>query len=254
MGLQNFSVRDRVIVVTGSSQGIGKALAIGLAKEGAKVAINSRYMEKLQPIAEEIKALGGKVLAFQADMRNYDEVAAFMEAAKFHFGRIDVLINNAGGSFAHQLEQLSANGFRAVVENNLHQVFHVCRAVQPYMAEQGGGTIINISSVAGLRGFPGLGAYGAAKAGVINLTQTLAIEWAKYNIRVNAIAPGLIVTEGSEEVLLPNEEKKREYEAQTLVGRLGTTEDVLNAVLYLASDASSYVTGQTLTVDGGYLH
>jgi len=251
MGLKDFSVRDQVIVVTGSSQGIGKALAIGLAKEGAKVAINSRHMEKLQPIVEEIKALGGKVLAYQADMRIYEEVAAFMEAAQFHFGRIDVLINNAGGSFGHRLEDLSANGFRAVVQNNLHQVFHACHAVRPYMAKQGGGKIISISSIAGLRGSPGLGAYGAAKAGVINLTQTLAIEWAKYGIRVNAIAPGLILTEGSEEVLVPNEEKKREYEASTLVGRLGVPEDILNAVIYLASEASSYVTGQTLVVDGG---
>src|SRR5690606_2722740 len=138
-----------------------------------------------------------------------------------------------------------------VVQNTLHQVFHACHAVRPHMAKQGGGKIIDIRSIAGLRGSQGLSAYGAAIAGVINLTPTLAIEWAKYGIRVNAIAPGLILTEGSEEVLVPNEEKKREYEASTLVGRLGVPEDILNAVIYLASEASSYVTGQTLVVDGG---
>jgi NAD(P)-dependent dehydrogenase (short-subunit alcohol dehydrogenase family) len=251
MGLHSYSVRDKVVLITGSSQGIGKALAIGFAREGAKVVINSRKMDKLTPIIEEIQSIGADVLPVQADMRKYDEVVSLMQQAEKHFGRIDILINNAGGSFGHSLADLSPNGFDAVVRNNLNQVFYCCSAVRPIMEMQGGGRIINISSTAGLRATPGLGAYGAAKAGVINLTQTLSEEWAKYKIFVNCIAPGLILTEGAEEVLVPNEETKREYESKITVGRIGVPEDILNACLYLGTEASSYVTGQTITVSGG---
>jgi 3-oxoacyl-[acyl-carrier protein] reductase len=251
VGLRDFSVEGLTVVVTGSSQGIGRAVAVGMAREGAKVVVNSRHREKLQPVVEEIENSRGEVLAVQADMRNPDDVNRLMEEARKRFGRIDVLINNAGGSFGHRLDELSPNGFEAVVRNNLNQVFYACRAVRPIMAEQGGGKIINISSVAGLRGSPGLGAYGAAKAGVIQLTQTLAVEWAVYGITVNCIAPGLILTEGAEEVLVPNEEKRREYERKIPAGRLGVPEDILNACIYLSSPASSYVNGHTLVVDGG---
>lgn len=251
MGLQDFSVKDKVFVVTGSSQGIGKGVAIGLAKEGAKVVINSRKKEKLEPIVKEIESFGGEVLAVEADMRQSDQITAMFEQTKQRFGRIDVLINNAGGSFGHQMDELSPNGFDAVVRNNLNQVFYACRAVRPFMAEQGGGVIVNISSTAGLRGSPGLGAYGAAKAGVINMTYTLAVEWAKYKIRVNCIAPGLILTEGAEEVLVPTEEKRKEAEARIPVGRIGVPEDILNACIFLSTEASSYMTGQTIVVDGG---
>ena len=251
MGLHSYSVKDKIVVITGSSQGIGKALAIGFAREGAKVVINSRKIDKLTPIVEEIQSIGAEVLAVQADMRTYDEVVSMMEQAQSHFGRIDILINNAGGSFGHSLADLSPNGFDAVVRNNLNQVFYCCSAVRPIMDKQGGGHIINISSTAGLRATPGLGAYGAAKAGVINLTQTLSEEWAKHKIFVNCIAPGLILTEGAEEVLVPNEETKREYESKITVGRIGVPDDILNACLYLGTEASSYVTGQTITVSGG---
>jgi 3-oxoacyl-[acyl-carrier protein] reductase len=251
MGLDSFTVKDKVVVVTGSSQGIGRALALGFAREGAKVVINSRKMEKLEPIVKEIEAMGAEVLAVQADMRKYEEVAGMMQKVKERFGRIDLLINNAGGSFGHTLAELSPNGFDAVVRNNLNQVFYCCHAVRPIMEAQGGGRIINIASVAGLRATPGLGAYGAAKAGVINLTQTLSEEWAKYKIYVNAIAPGLIMTEGVEDVLVPDEETKHRYESQITVGRIGVPEDIFNACLYLGTDASSYVTGFTLTVSGG---
>jgi NAD(P)-dependent dehydrogenase (short-subunit alcohol dehydrogenase family) len=251
VGLNSYSIKGKVVVVTGSSQGIGKALAAGFAREGAKVVVNSRKMEKLEPIVKEIRETGAEVLPVQADMRQYEEVVDMMQKVKDRFGRIDVLINNAGGSFAHTLDQLSPNGFDAVVKNNLNQVFYCCSAVRPIMEEQGGGRIINISSVAGLRATPGLGAYGAAKAAVVNLTETLAMEWAQYNIFVNCIAPGLILTEGSEEVLVPTPEIKKEFERNIPVGRLGMPEDILNACLYLGTEASSYVTGETIKVSGG---
>lgn len=251
MALADFSVKDKVVVVTGSSQGIGRALAIGFAKEGAKVVINSRKIEKLQPIEEEIKSFGGDVLSVQADMRKVDEIENMMQKTKEHFGRIDLLINNAGGSFGHTLDALSPNGFNAVVSNNLNQVFYCCSAVRPIFEEQGGGKIINISSIAGIYASPGLGAYGAAKAGVINLTKTLSKEWAKYNILVNCIAPGLIITEGAEEVLVPTQEKKQKVIDETPAGRLGVPEDILNACLYLGTEAASFVTGETITISGG---
>lgn len=251
MGLNSYDIKGKVVVVTGSSQGIGKGVAIGMAGEGAKVAINGRKTEKLRAVAREIEEAGGKVLPCPADLRDFEQVKAMMQRVKEHFGRIDVLINNAGGSFSHNLEDLSPNGFDAVVRNNLHQVFYCCSAVRPIMAEQGGGRIINISSVAGLRGTPGLGAYGAAKAGVINLTETLALEWASYNIAVNCIAPGIILTEGMEEVMASSEEVKRELERRIPLRRLGVPEDILNACLYLATKASSYVTGETIKVACG---
>lgn len=252
MGLNSYRIRGKVVVVAGSSQGIGRGLAVGLAREGAKVAINGRKMEKLETVAREIEERGGEVFPYPADLRDFEQVSAMMQRVKERFGRIDVLINNAGGSFSHNLEDLSPNGFDAVVRNNLHQVFYCCSAVRPIMAEQGGGgRIINISSVAGLRGTPGLGAYGAAKAGVINLTETLALEWASHNIAVNCIAPGIILTEGMEEVLASSEEAKRELERRIPLGRLGVPEDILNACLYLATVASSYVTGETIKVAGG---
>lgn len=251
MGLDSFSVKDKVVIVTGSSQGIGKQLAIGFVKEGAKVVVNSRSMERLDSVVKEIEELGGEVLAVEADMRSFDDIKNMMEQTKEKFGRIDVLINNAGGSFGHTLAELSPNGFDAVVRNNLNQVFYCCSAVRSIMAEQGGGNIVNISSTAGLGASVGLGAYGAAKAGVINLTKTLAVEWAEDKIFVNCIAPGLVMTEGAEEVLMPTEEKKREREQRITVGRIGVPEDILNACLYLSTDASSYVTGETIRVAGG---
>src|SRR5699024_4333752 len=154
MGLDQYTMHGKVVVVTGSSQGIGKGLAIGLAKEGAKVVVNSRKKEKLEPVVKEIEQTRGEVFPVQADMRRYEDVEDMMQRAAERFGRIDVLINNAGGSFGHTLESLSPNGFDAVVRNNPNQVFYCCKAVRPIMVEQGGGRIINISSVAGLRATP----------------------------------------------------------------------------------------------------
>ncbi|QQK76440.1 glucose 1-dehydrogenase [Salicibibacter cibarius] len=251
MSLKDFSVKDKVVIITGSSQGIGHRLATGFAEEGAKVVVNSRKYEKLKPLIEEIEKTGGEVLPVQADMREYDDVVALMKKANERFGRIDLLINNAGGSFGHSLDELSPNAFSAITRNNLDQVFNCCAAVRPFMAEQDGGRIINVSSMAGIRPSPGLGAYGAAKAGVISLTETLALEWSKYNILVNCIAPGLIVTEGTKDVLIPTEKKEQEYRNKIPVGRIGVPEDILNACLYLASEASSYITAETIKVEGG---
>jgi len=137
-GTEQLSHPGKVVVVAGSSQGIGRGLAVGLAREGAKVAINGRKMEKLETVAREIEERGGEVFPYPADLRDFEQVSAMMQRVKERFGRIDVLINNAGGSFSHNLEDLSPNGFDAVVRNNLHQVFYCCSAVRPIMAEQGG--------------------------------------------------------------------------------------------------------------------
>ena len=248
----DLGLRDRVYVVTGASRGLGRAAVQRLASvEGHHVIATARDPAQLEPMHSRLAMLGCRIDCHPLDVTDDASVAALRDWLAERFGRIHVLINNAGGSFSHNLEDLSPNGFDAVVRNNLHQVFYCCSAVRPIMAEQGGGRIINISSVAGLRGTPGLGAYGAAKAGVINLTETLALEWASYNIAVNCIAPGIILTEGMEEVLASSEEAKRELERRIPLRRLGVPEDILNACLYLATEASSYVTGETIKVAGG---
>jgi NAD(P)-dependent dehydrogenase (short-subunit alcohol dehydrogenase family) len=251
MLIESFDVKDKVIIITGSSSGIGKDCVRNFLELGAKVCLNGRNETRLNLALNEMKEYEENVMGVVADGRKEEEVTALVEKVINRFGKIDVLINNAGGSFPVKAEQISSNGFNAVIQTNLHTVFHFSKAVLPHFKAHGKGKIINISSIAGIQPTPSEAHYGTSKAGVNHLTKTLAQEWGEFNINVNAIAPGPIMTKIAEEHLWHNQEKKQAIENQVALKRIGTTLDVFYACLYLATSASDYVTGSILTVDGG---
>jgi NAD(P)-dependent dehydrogenase (short-subunit alcohol dehydrogenase family) len=251
MLLDSFDVKDKVIIITGSSSGIGKDCAKNFLELGAKVCINGRNDERLNLALNELNEYKQNIMGVVADGRREEDVTELIDKVINRFGKVDVLINNAGGSFPIKAEQLSSNGFNSVIQTNLHTVFHFSKAVLPYFKAQGKGKIINISSVAGMQPSPNEAHYGTSKAAVNHLTKTLAQEWGEYNIQVNAIAPGPIMTKNAEEHLWSNPKKKKMVESQIALSRIGSTIDVFYACLYLASPAADYVTGTILNVDGG---
>jgi NAD(P)-dependent dehydrogenase (short-subunit alcohol dehydrogenase family) len=249
--LNLFALPGRVAVVTGSGQGIGRAIAWALADAGCDVVLNARRTHDLEITAEGVRARGHDALVVAGDIRDFSEVLA--DRAMERFGRIDVWVNNVGGSdekTTRLLIDTPDEVFRAQLELNLTSAFQGCKAAAARM--QPGGSIVNISSGAGMRGSPLTGPYAAAKAGLNNLSETLALELAPH-IRVNTVAPGPVATEAFEQVL--NTGGKLEAIAATIpLGRIGTPDDIAAAVLYLASDAASWVTGQLLLVGGGRTH
>jgi NAD(P)-dependent dehydrogenase (short-subunit alcohol dehydrogenase family) len=246
--LEGLDLAGRVAVVTGSGQGIGRAIAWGLADAGCDVVLNARRINDLEETAAGVEERGRTALIAQGDIRNFSETIA--SRAMEHFGRIDIWVNNVGGSdekTTRALIDTPDDVFRSQLELNLTSAFQGCKAAATRMGP--GGSIVNISSGAGMRGSPFTGPYAAAKAGMNNLTQTLALELAP-NIRVNTVAPGPVATEAFDEVL--NTAGKLDEIAATIpLGRLGTPDDIAGAVLYLASDLASWVTGQLILVAGG---
>jgi len=246
----NYGVEDRTAVVTGASQGIGRAIAETLAASGADVAICSRSMDRVGPVAEGINEANdtGNALAFECDVRERERVEEFVEATVKEFGGIDVLVNNAGGEFVANFEDISENGWRTIVDLNLNSTVHCSQVAGEVMREGDGGSIINISSVNGQHAAPGESHYGAAKAAIIRLTETLAVEWADDGVRVNCVAPGLVQTPGVAETLgiqsddMPSREKVER--------RIGHSEEIADVVQFLASPAASFVNGETLTAKG----
>lgn len=242
-------LKGKTAIVTGSSRGIGKDIALALAGAGAKVVINYLENEKsARKVLKEIEALGGVALAIKADVSSVSEAELLVEEAVQFFGRLDILVNNAGINRDGLLLRMSDEDWETVLRTNLTGVFNCARAALKPMLKQRAGRIINISSVVGLVGNAGQTNYAAAKAGVIGLTKSLAKEVASRNILVNAVAPGFIETEMT--AALPA--KAREELMKTIpLGRFGSAEDVAGVVLFLASPAAGYITGQTITVDGG---
>jgi len=238
----------KVALVTGGGTGIGKAIAYGFGKLGARVAITSRKEEHFIPARDEFKQSGIDCFATRCDIRQVEEVEAMVDGVLKHYGRIDILVNNAGGQFPSPAENISPKGWATVINNNLNGTFNVTQTVaNKWMIPNMGGKIINI--VANMwRGFPGLAHTGAARAGVANLTMTLAVEWAKYRIRVNAIAPGTIATAGLK--AYPREVVELQRSVIPLK-RFGKPEDVAQLALFLASEAGDYITGAIIPVDGG---
>jgi NAD(P)-dependent dehydrogenase (short-subunit alcohol dehydrogenase family) len=249
--LTEFSLDGRVILITGASRGIGRAIALRLAQAGAKVVVSSRKLENVQTVAEEIKAAGGEALAVQAHVGQPDDVTALVARTVETFGRVDVAVNNAATN-PHFGPLLTADEgqWDKIMDTNVKGYFRVCKAVVPHMEAQGGGKIINLASIAGVRPSPAMGVYSISKAAVIMLTQVLAVELGPANIKVNAIAPGVIKTRFSQ-LLWQTPEIAEPTLANLPLGRFGEPEDVAGLALYLASPASDYVTGAVFLVDGG---
>jgi peroxisomal 2,4-dienoyl-CoA reductase len=248
----------KVALVTGGGTGIGLGIATCLATSGAEVAIASRKPEHLEPAAEQLRATGAKVSAVEVNVREPDSVARMVERVSQQHGRIDILVNNAAGNFYAPSAGLSPNGWRAVVETDLYGTFYCCQAVYPVMKAQGGGRIVSISMTLHYRGWPLMAHATAAKAGVDALTRTLAVEWARDRITVNAVAPGPIPTEGVKKAFTPPGADAvdlfgmEQYARESIpLGRWGTPADIGEMVTYLASPAGDWITGAIMVVDGG---
>jgi len=236
-------------LVTGGGTGICRGIALAFAQHGCHVAITSRKMEHLEPTVDELRGIGVRALASAADVRDPAAVGETVAAVVAELGRLDILINGAAGNFVCLAENLSPNGFGTVVDIDLKGTFNASRAALPHLKARGG-SVINISATLPYLGTMGQSHAAAAKAGIDSLTRTLAVEWGPFGIRVNGIAPGPI--DGTEGVRRLTSEASREQAVRTCpMGRLGTTDDIANAALYLCSDAASYVNGVTLVVDGG---
>jgi 3-oxoacyl-[acyl-carrier protein] reductase len=249
---QAFEISGKKAIVTGGGTGIGRSISLELAKAGVSVVIASRNIEHLEPTANAIKSLGGKALPIRADVRQPEDVEKVVTKAVNELGNIDILVNNSGANFECPFEDISPRGWGAVVDTILTGTYLFCRAVGKHMIRYRSGNIVNISSIAGRDGSPLMAHYGAAKAGIINLTKSLAAEWGKYNIRVNCIAPGAIITDAMLTMLSfeSQEEAYKKWGKKNSLGHAGMPEDVAYSVLYLVSDAARFVTGTTLYVDG----
>lgn len=253
MGLDIFSLEGKRALVTGASRGIGAAIALAYAEAGADVAVSARSTGDLEALAGKIQATGRTGVAITCDVGKTDEVTACVERAIRTLGGIDILVNNAGGTrFMAPLVTTREEGWDKGIALNLKSVFLFCHEVGPHMLERRSGSVINISSVGGLHASPALSFYGAAKAGVINLTKTLAVEWGHAGVRVNAICPGWVRTDLNRNLWEDPGTAEATVERVPL-GRWGETPDIVGAAIFLASDAASYVTGQTLVIDGGML-
>ncbi|MGH7324864.1 MAG: SDR family NAD(P)-dependent oxidoreductase [Candidatus Rokuibacteriota bacterium] len=256
MARSPFSLEGRTAIVTGGGTGIGKSIALEFAKAGADVAVCSRKAENVEPVAKAVRDLGRRAFAMVVDVRIEEQVQAVVQRAAHEFGRLDVMVNNAGASFRAKPQDISVNGWNAVVGINLNGVFLGCKWAYHQMQKQGGGgVIINVASIAGVYGSTMMSHYGAAKAAVINLTRALAVAWARQGVRVNCIAPGPVETEGYLDVLHKTdpdaEETYRAVAARVALGRWGRVEEIAWPAVFLASDASSFMTGETIVIDGG---
>jgi NAD(P)-dependent dehydrogenase (short-subunit alcohol dehydrogenase family) len=241
---------ERVALVTGGGTGLGRAIAIELGRLGAKVAVLGRRRE---PLDDTVAALSGEGFAVQADVRDPDALAAAFDAAEEALGPLTTLVNNAAGNFLVRADELSPNGWRAVVGIVLDGTFFCSRELGRRVAARGGANaqIVNLVASYAWTGGPGTVHSAAAKAGVVNLTRTLAVEWARHGIRVNSIAPGPIDTEETRTRLWPTEEIREQVLRRVPLGRFGRENEVANACAYLVSDFAGYVTGDVLTLDGG---
>ncbi|MFI5271462.1 MAG: SDR family oxidoreductase [Ktedonobacterales bacterium] len=240
----------KTIVVSGGGTGIGRAIARELATLGATVVICSRSPEHLEPTRDEILASGGQAVALPVNVRDPDSVAAFFATLKQRDGRVDGLVNNAGGQFLSPAEAITPRGWSAVVETNLNGAFHMSRGALDAGMREHGGAIVNIVMEM-WRGMPGMAHSGAARAGVVNLTQSLALEWATYGVRVNAVAPGLINSSGLKTYPAEVQARLAAVASEIPAARMGTEAEVAAATTFLLSPASAFISGTTLKVDGG---
>lgn len=240
---------SKTIVVSGGGTGIGRATARELASLGAHVVICSRKPEHLEPTRAEIATAGGQVTALPCNIRDPEMVDAFFKAVGERVGPVHALVNNAGGQFLSPAEAITPKGWHAVVETNLTGTFYMSRAALDAGLRASGGSIVSIV-MENWRGFPGMAHSGAARAGVINLTQSLALEWAPYGVRVNAVAPGLINSSGLQQYPEAVQQQFAAVAADVPAGRMGTESEIAAAVVFLLSPAAAFISGATLKVDG----
>ncbi|MBI5402015.1 MAG: SDR family oxidoreductase [Ignavibacteriae bacterium] len=248
---KQFSVKEKVCIITGAGKGIGREAAQLFYSEGAAVALITRNMDDLRSLKKELMFDDSRVLLYSGDVSDEETVKNFVKESMNKFQRIDVLINNAGMRFRKQFLDTTTEEWDKVINTNLNSAYFFCREAGRHMVEQKSGKIINIASIVGTLGLPELTAYGASKGGMITLTKCLALEWAEYNINVNAIAPGFCETSYAEDF------KKKAELYKFTIERIpqknwGASIDIANACLFLASDAAKYITGEVLNVDGGW--
>lgn len=248
--LELFSLKGKVALFTGGSRGLGKAMAIGLAKAGADVAVVGRKVD--QDVIDQISAQGVRGKFYEYDLANVDGIAALVGEVKKDFGHIDILVNNAGVQSRHKAVDFPKADWDFVLNVNLNAVFFLCQEVGRLMLAQGKGKIINIASLLSFQGGLTVPAYAASKGAVAQFTKSLSNEWASQGVNVNCIAPGYMATEMNT-ALIADATRSRQIMDRIPAGRWGKPEDMVGAVVYLASDASDYVNGSTITVDGGWM-
>ncbi|GAB4566594.1 MAG: SDR family NAD(P)-dependent oxidoreductase [Anaerolineae bacterium] len=250
--LDVFRLDGRVALITGGSKGLGKAMAEALAGAGADVAITSRRLEDATAAAEEISSsTGRRVIPVKADVTSSADVQQMVERVVSELGRIDILVNNAGINIRGPIVELSEDDWRQVIDTNLTGPWLCARAVGPYMSAQRWGRVINVSSMLGFVGLPERTPYASSKGGLIQMTRTLALEWAPYGITVNALCPGPIMT-AINEIFKTNPELYESFRARIPLGRWGEPEDLQGAVIFMASEASRFMTGSLVVIDGGW--
>jgi NAD(P)-dependent dehydrogenase (short-subunit alcohol dehydrogenase family) len=251
---EKFSLANKIALITGGSRGIGRAAALAFASAGADVAVASRKVADLERVAAEIQKLGRASLAVPAHIGRMEEIPKLVKSVVETFGRIDILVNNAGGSpaLASALEA-DERLWDKVMDLNLKGLFFLSQAVAKVMKENGGGKIINVASIDGFRPDRQIGIYSISKAAVVMATKVMAKEWAPYNIRVNAIAPGHVRTLLSDSYLSSEPGMEDQMLKRTPLQRIAQPEEIVGGMIYLASDASSFVTGETLVIDGGIM-
>ncbi|MHA6691651.1 SDR family oxidoreductase [Devosia sp. A449] len=250
MSTHHFDLSNRLALITGSSQGIGLALARGLAGYGARVVLNGRDADKLEAAAASLRADGLAVEIAAFDVTDHDAVVAGVDAVEQRFGAIEILVNNAGMQFRSALEDFPVDRWEQLLRTNVSSVFYTGQAVARHMIARGRGKIVNIASVQAELARPGIAPYTATKGAVRNLTRGMCTDWAKYGIQINAIAPGYFKTPLNQ-ALVDNPEFSSWLEKRTPAGRWGNVDELVGAAVFLASDASSFVNGHTLYVDGG---